>query len=359
MNQGLALYRAAAVEPTSGQMTATGGDPGPAEKPCSRLSYVDAAKGIAVILVVLWHAVGDRLLIFEALVYLRMPLFFFAAGLFAQRGLDARWKDFLPVRVGQIFWLYLLWVPIVYYMTTGATEMVRSDLSLEEGLEPATMLIDPPNTLWFLYALGLMYLGAKLVRPFNWQIVLGASFAAYAVVISGWFTFRHDLLEMLCRLAALAPFFLIASYHSQIIRTFIQDWAHWALRGLAAYFFIAVAIVAFDGGFNPLATFSASIIGVASLLMLLYRHSTSITVRTLNKLGRQSLFVFVLHRIPLYYYNLFLAEVGMQNDVLALTVGGLAIVVGCWALGEHVLSRYARWTMEAPWLTKHRVRASS
>ena len=323
--------------------------------PRPRLNYIDAAKGVAVILVVLWHAVSDRMLIFEALTFLRMPLFFFAAGLFSQRGLDARWREFIPVRVGQIFWLYCLWVPIVYYATTGLRETVQLDLSLPEILRPLEMFTEPPRTLWFLYGLGLMYLGAKIVRPLPWRLVIATSLAGYVAVVDGASVPENDLLEMLCKVVVLAPFFLIASYHSKVVRLVVENRAAWGIVGLVAYMIFAVCIVVFKEQGNPFATFTASAIGIISLLMVLCRHSTSSVVRVLNKVGSRSLFIFVLHRIPLFYYTELLEFFGLQDNEPALFIGAFLIVALCWAAGEYVLSRHARWTMEAPWLTKRRV----
>ena len=326
----------------------------PAPAPKVKLSYINAAKGVAVILVVLWHATDSKLIALEALSYLRMPLFFFTAGLFAQRGLDARWGDFLRTRVGQILWLFVLWTPIVYFLTEGVGNIVKDQLSASEATRPLLMFAEPPQTLWFLYALALMYLLGKAVRPFDWRLVIAASLMGYALVISSVWSSEVPLLHLLCRVVLLSPFFLIASYHSKIIKAFVEHRASWGLPGLLAYTALATSIMAFGLGGHPLVTFTASIVGITSLLMLLYRYRRSAIVRGLANLGSRSLFVFVLHRIPLFYYIEVLEAVGLKESLPLRFLGAFAIVAGCWVAGEYILSRYARWTMEAPWIPSKR-----
>lgn len=80
--------------------------------------WVDTAKGIAIILVVLFHAIifSDRV----GLAWLwpvpagildtfRMPLFFFAAGLFASKALGMSFADLTRTRLLRLVWLYVLW----------------------------------------------------------------------------------------------------------------------------------------------------------------------------------------------------------------------------------------------------------
>lgn len=88
----------------------------------SRVAWVDAAKGMSIVLVVALHvtmyleATGQApaLLIGAntALASMRMPLFFLASGFFAAGPLAASWRTLLHKRVAFFLYLYTLWTLI-------------------------------------------------------------------------------------------------------------------------------------------------------------------------------------------------------------------------------------------------------
>ena len=85
----------------------------------SRIDWVDAAKGMSILLVVLHHVVilsephglvpGPVSALNTALASLRMPLFFLASGLFAAAPLAASWRTLLHKRVAFFLYLFVLW----------------------------------------------------------------------------------------------------------------------------------------------------------------------------------------------------------------------------------------------------------
>ena len=95
-----------------------------ATAPAPRVGWPDVAKGICILLVVLWHvvtkvvvgipgagAVTDAWVMLNAqLLPLRIPLFFLVSGMFAARavlaGDGASWRR----RAGRLALLYLVWV---------------------------------------------------------------------------------------------------------------------------------------------------------------------------------------------------------------------------------------------------------
>ncbi|OLT01017.1 hypothetical protein BJF90_06940 [Pseudonocardia sp. CNS-004] len=87
-----------------------------------RLEWVDAAKGMSILLVVAHHAVwflqhsgqapAAVVMANEALASLRMPLFFLASGLLAAGPLAAPWRVVLHKRVAFFLYLYAIWTII-------------------------------------------------------------------------------------------------------------------------------------------------------------------------------------------------------------------------------------------------------
>ncbi|MBO1753130.1 acyltransferase family protein [Actinotalea sp. BY-33] len=157
--------------------------------------WPDVAKGLCIVLVVLWHVVTKhyRDVGWEAglvpaawsfstaqLAPMRMPLFFAVSGLFAASAVSAPWRDLLRRRVWRFAGLYALWLLIhtaLFSLTPGVdTARARSLTELVEHL-----LLSPTN-LWYLYALALYFLLAKVTArvPTVWLLPLAFLVSAAA-----------------------------------------------------------------------------------------------------------------------------------------------------------------------------------
>ena len=99
----------------------------------TRLSWIDTVKGLAIVLVVLHHAAvlaaaknwsGDQLnTLTDALLTVRMPLFFAMSGFFFLRRVDRPWSWQLRNRAGPFLWLYVLWTVLwvlAFHVTPGS-----------------------------------------------------------------------------------------------------------------------------------------------------------------------------------------------------------------------------------------------
>ena len=251
----------------------------------------------------------------------------------------------------QIFWLFVIWTPLVYYSTAFIKIVADGELTPFSIVQPLFMFLVPPLTMWFLYALGVVYFLARVTRDFDKKLMLGILIVAYVItraeVIPEPEHFER-LFGMVRQIALLAPFFFIASYLSVPLRQLIETKAGWGLIGLGVYFVLALFITKDDFFAEPMVTFAASGLGIVSLMMILQRYSESPIVDGIAAFGQRSLFVFVLHRIPLFYFKMALENTAYDASTTVRVMGAIVIVAGCWALGEFVLSRYAKWTMTAP-----------
>jgi uncharacterized membrane protein YcfT len=85
----------------------------------ARLQWVDAGRGISILLVVLYHSTNWLIVagvhvegwveVNRALATLRMPLFFAISGLFAGKWLVASWADLWTTKLRLFIWVFLLW----------------------------------------------------------------------------------------------------------------------------------------------------------------------------------------------------------------------------------------------------------
>lgn len=179
------------TDPTPGDERGTTAAPAVAR---TRVAWVDVAKGLSILLVVLHHAV-DSLAAEDwapetlrqasvSLGTLRMPLFFLASGIFAARTLYGPWRRVLERRVLFFAWLYLVWC-FVRYGWFGALD---HGLDLEAWRSPLAVfrqLVRPASSLWFIYALAVFAVLARATRRVPAPVRIGAAAVLSALVGSG------------------------------------------------------------------------------------------------------------------------------------------------------------------------------
>jgi uncharacterized membrane protein YcfT len=137
-----------------------------------RVEWVDYAKGICIILVVMMHstlgvekalgATGHLSAFIEWARPFRMPDFFLISGLFLSRSINNNWRDYLDKKVVHFGYFYVLWYTIQFalkghgfYQDLGFTGLLR---------QYALGFIEPFGTLWFIYMLAIFFIVVKLTR---------------------------------------------------------------------------------------------------------------------------------------------------------------------------------------------------
>jgi uncharacterized membrane protein YcfT len=161
----------------------------------ARIDWIDYAKGISIVLVVMMHATLSSEEALGAAGWLhplvefarpfRVPAFFLIAGLFVARTIEADWRTCLDRKVLHFAYFYLLWLTIqfafrgpVYAAHDGVLEALRLYL---------LAFIDPFGTLWFIYLLPVFFLATRLTRGFPPALVLIAAAALeIAPIATGW-----------------------------------------------------------------------------------------------------------------------------------------------------------------------------
>jgi fucose 4-O-acetylase-like acetyltransferase len=151
-----------------------------------RLDWIDAARGIGIVLVVYAHAIrgveaadmyrGPALVAQDSIIYaFHMPLFFFVSGLFAGRRPGDTTTAFLKSRLVSLVWPYLLWSVVQGLLNiavgTAAGPMVNRSTRWDELL---SILWMPIAHFWFLYALLLCQLLLLLPRRLFFLVAIGA-----------------------------------------------------------------------------------------------------------------------------------------------------------------------------------------
>lgn len=161
----------------------------------NRVAWVDAAKGLCIILVVMVHAtigveiaVGARGFMHAVVAFarpFRMPDFFLISGLFLALTIDRPWRRYLDRKVVHFVYFYLLWLTIQFaFKAPGmAAEAGGWSAPAAAWLEA---LWQPFGTLWFIYVLPVFFLFTRLVRGLPvWFVLAWAAVLEALPVHSG------------------------------------------------------------------------------------------------------------------------------------------------------------------------------
>ena len=295
-----------------------------------RIAWPDAARGISILLVVLLHStmwtgyLGDEpaalVWINDVAASLRMPVFFLVAGMFAGKWMDRPWRDLVSNKLALLIWVFLAWQPIYFAFKFAAAHTLpgQEDTSLAAHLvRMVASPVRPNGETWFLWALVVYFMAAKLLRRVPVALHLTTAAVASIVVLG---VIRPWLGADLVRLAGtglvnVVPlyFFFAAGLllRSQIMATGSRLGAVPALLVVAVWIAAAsgAAMLGIDREFGV--EFMLKTLGAAAGLalgVLLQR------VTPLVALGKRTLEVYVAH-VPL------------------IAIAIMAVSVSGWSLG--------------------------
>jgi uncharacterized membrane protein YcfT len=160
-----------------------------------RCDWVDVAKGICIILVVMMHstlgvekAIGSETWLHAFIEWarpFRMPDFFLISGLFLAARIDRPWRSYLDTKVVHFAYFYVLWLTIQFVVKApGMIGEIGAAGTLESYF---LSFVDPFGTLWFIYLLAVFFVATKLVHAAPKALVLAGAAALHLLAPkTGW-----------------------------------------------------------------------------------------------------------------------------------------------------------------------------
>jgi fucose 4-O-acetylase-like acetyltransferase len=334
--------RAALTDTAESASELSTASPGPAK---TRLAWIDEAKGIGIILVVVGHVIqglhasriglaeGPFHFLTHVIYSFHMPLFFFLAGLFTIPGIrKSEYGDFLLKRAGMILYPYFLWSVV---QGVAAIVMAPYINAVEGPMTFRRLLmipIAPIGQFWFLFVLFHCYwIYAVLSGSMRVRTVIAVALLAFAAApFIPWVTVQqlsHNFL-----------FFVAGAVigAKRVCTLLPRSSAHFAVWGVI---FIAAEMLTMavnPSRYSPLWLFTA-VPGVALVMGL-----TSLTARYsafefLRTLGLASLAIYTIHIMAYSAVRIGLTESGVYNVPMHLAcgiVGGLAIPLAVWLISQ-------------------------
>lgn len=287
-----------------------------------RESAWDYARGIAIVLVVFGHIVwglnfsgivpaGHWLLATNYAIYtFHMPIFFLLAGTNAASSIG---KDgFFHGKVKTILYPYLLWSLLQGIAQVGMSGSTNRPLHLSD-LAPS-ILWAPLGQLWFLYALFLCHVFARLTH--SAQIPVAAvALAAYAVG-------KYFALGILSDALSFFLFYAAGLLMAQHLKGFVErlvsaPWLAVTFVGAVVAIYTAMRLGAYDA---PTAL-PAAVFGMLFLLQVSALAARSGRLRIIEMLGVASMPIYLMHIIAGSGARIILAKMGMVNLWMHLSIG--------------------------------------
>lgn len=260
----------------------------------TRVDWLDVARGIGIVLVVLGHAArGVVAANMEgpprfgtadlALYTFHMPLFMLLAGVNVPGSLANGRKSFLSAKTWTIAYPYVLWSLIQGSLLLALSSLTNTQPHWTDLLAIAWQPLSP---FWFLYALFAFMVLVMLVR----SAALLVALAIAALAVSGLLqaeSLPHQMAYML-------PFFVIGMLGSATIRRLALP--RYAIPALAGAWLLAFQIVPRTDTMPYLTpwAFPAALAGIGCVLAVAQAtHGTAKAM--LIALGEASMSIYVMH----------------------------------------------------------------
>jgi fucose 4-O-acetylase-like acetyltransferase len=258
-----------------------------------RVGWIDAARGLGIILVVYAHAARALVDILparalfdtidRAIYAFHMPLFFFLAGLVATRSLGRGKLAASKHKLWTVAYPYLLWSLIYGLIEVCFSRYTSSPLHLEAL---ARIHWEPVGNMWFLYALFMCHMVSIVIWPS--RIAFTALFAALFVLTFPYpFSYLHISM----------PYFLIGVFVGRSGVPILHDTKPVVLlAGAGTILFIAAfsATEMFSLAESPPLAVGLASAGIAGSIGFAALARSS---RVLLLLGQASLSIYVMHTI--------------------------------------------------------------
>ena len=318
-----------------------------------RIAWLDHAKGICIILVVMLYATGaaghaagregwlHTLASFAQ--PFRMPDFFLLAGLLLARVIERDWRGYVDRKVVHFAYFYLLWLTILFAFESPWTAAKQGWPAVAAGYLRA--YVHPFSMLWFIYLLPVFFVVTKLLHRIPVAIVWTI---AAALQVAQPETGIKVLDKFVPYYVYFYTGFVLAPYVFRFADA-ISARRGKALLGLALWAALNAYLVFAGYAALPLLSLALAFAGAAAVIAMAALVCRTRAFQALGYCGRHSIVIYLAFYIPLVVTHKVLAKTGWVTDVgwqsLLATAGG---VLGALVLHRLVRGTRLRFLFERP-----------
>jgi uncharacterized membrane protein YcfT len=324
-----------------------------APRATARIDWVDYAKGICIVMVVMMHSVlgvelaagqtGFMHVLVAFAKPFRMPDFFLISGLFLPLVIDRDWRTYLDRKVIHFAYFYLLWVTIQFGFKAPA-------FAADGGWGHAGFLylesfIEPFGTLWFIYLLPLFFVVIKLTRGLPPPLIWGAAALLEAAhIVTGWTVID----EFCARFVYIYSGYLFADLVFALADR-VRARPGLALAGLALWAVVNGGLVAFGYGEWPLVSLALGLAGAGAIIAVGTLLARMCWMNMLRFCGAHSIVIYLAFFLPMAATRTLLLKTDVIHDIgaisLIVTVAG---VVGALLIWKTALALHANFLFGRP-----------
>ncbi|MBZ0216704.1 MAG: acyltransferase family protein [Fimbriimonadaceae bacterium] len=315
----------------------------------SRVSWVDYAKGLCIVMVVMMHstlgveaAAGETgwMHYLVAFAYpFRMPDFFLIAGLFLSLRIDHPWRSYLDKKVLHFVYFYVLWMTIQF--TVKAPVMVADVGAQVTVLHYFESFIEPFGTLWFIYLLPVFFVATKLAREARVSPLLVWIIAAELQILpihTGWLVID----EFAGRFVYFYSGYLLAR-HVFSLADRVEANKGLAVVGLAGWALANGALVYLGYAKLPVIGLALGFAGAAAVVCAAVLLSQSRLFEPLRYFGEHSIVIYLAFFLPMAASRILFMKFGAIEDIGSISLMVTAIGVSApiflfWAVRNTPLS---------------------
>lgn len=330
----------------------------------ARIEWIDAAKAMAIVLIVLGHALNGYSRVWHWVYGFHVPFFIVLSGLVYHVDTNMNLKRYLRKKAYNILLPYFFWglISIIVYQVIGARIDGTDALTLKESIigliwangETGIMRWNLP--MWYLPMFFIVQLIAfiqkKIIRNMKGEIIAfcGEVLFAFAIYISEFIT---DLPFGLETAFYLMPFFTAGRIISQVLPIIEKIAKKWRIgMGVVGCVISTLLILLQDNvdyvrdeyRIYPVFLFAALLMGVSLILLFTgMKKATSFIII----IGKNTLPIMILQRFPLIFFERLCPGISnLYNSNRA--IGSIAItiltVVLCY-LAALILREIAPWSI--------------
>lgn len=298
----------------------------------ARVVWVDYAKGICIVAVVMMYATHHVQQILHSEGWMahvvrfaqpfRMPDFFLISGLFVWRVIDRPLRRFIDTKVLYFAYFYAVWVTFRFSFT-DLTRAYHEGSLITEYLR---LFVEPPSgPLWFIYILALFFVTARLLRNWHPGIVLALGVGLQLADL-------HTGITLLDKFACYFVFF----HGGHLLAQRLFGFARWAQSHpaitvllLGGWFLLNAWAVHENALALPGARLLLGFAGAVAVMLVATLCGRTSWLDSLRWLGSHSIVIYLGFSIPLGVMRLFIHHAaGILDPGTVALIASLGSIAG-------------------------------
>jgi uncharacterized membrane protein YcfT len=323
-----------------------------------RLDWVDSAKGICIIMVVMMHSVlgvelarGETGFMHVLVAFakpFRMPDFFLISGLFLSLVIGRDWRTYLDRKVLHFAYFYVLWVTIQFGFKAPAFAAESS--WAHAGYLYLESFIEPFGTLWFIYLLPIFFVVTKATRRVPPLVIWSAAaLLEMAHISTGW--------TVIDEFAARFVYFYTGYWLANHVFALSAQARQRPWLALAALLIWAIAnesLVKSGVSEWPVMSLALGLAGACAIITVATLLARAKWIDFVRFCGEHSIVIYLAFFLPMAATRTLLLRAGIIHDVgaisLVVTLVALFGALAIWRIALYVGANFLFERPDAFWI---------